>query len=99
MHGRWPLAPLMVSEIEAVWRDYARGFIREIYERADQPGVVMICEANERSEVEAMLADLPLAKAGFLDTEVIELKPFDLWTTLFARPVGGRSKAGDNENR
>ena len=76
---------LMVPEIEAVWRDYARGLIREIYERVDQRGVVMVCEAEDRFEVEAMLANLPLAKAGFLDTQVIELKPFELWQTLFER--------------
>ncbi len=79
--------PLMVPEIEAVWRDYSRGLIREIYERVDQRGVVMVCEANDRSEVEAMLANLPLAKAGFLDTQVIELKPFRLWQTLFQKPM------------
>lgn len=75
--------PLMVQEIEAVWRDYSRGLIREIYERVDQRGVVMVCEANDRAEVEEMLTNLPLAKAGFLDTQVIELSPFGLWQTLF----------------
>jgi hypothetical protein len=48
----------------------------------------MVCEADDRSEVEAMLANLPLAKAGFLDTQVIELKPFSLWQTLFERHAG-----------
>ena len=78
--------PLMVPEIEAVWRDYARGLIREIYERVDQRGVVMVCESESHQEVEEMLANLPLAKAGFLDTQVIELKPFGLWQTLFRKP-------------
>ncbi len=80
-------APLMIPEIQAVWRDYAGGLIREIYERADQRGVVMVCEAEDRSEVEEMLANLPLAKAGFLDTQIIELKPFELWQTLFQKPL------------
>lgn len=31
-------APLMVAEIEAVWRDYSKGLMREIYERVDQRG-------------------------------------------------------------
>jgi hypothetical protein len=76
-------ASLMIPEIQAVWRDYTSGLIREIYERADQRGVVMVCEAEDRIEVEEMLARLPLAKAGFLDTQVIELKPFELWQALF----------------
>jgi hypothetical protein len=80
-------APLMVEEIEAVWRDYAGGLIREVYERVDRRGVVMICEAEGRSDVEEMLAGLPLAKAGLLDTQVIELKPCTLWQTLFSRTV------------
>lgn len=79
--------PLMVAEIEAVWRDYSRGLIREIYERVDQRGVVMVCEADDRAEVEEMLSNLPLAKAGFLDTQVIELRPFGLWQTLFRSVV------------
>jgi hypothetical protein len=62
-------APLMIAEIEAVWRDYTSGLIREIHERSDQRGVVMVCEADHRSEVEEMLENLPLAKAGFLDTQ------------------------------
>lgn len=87
------LAPLMVAEIEAVWRDYASGLIREIYERADQPGVVMVCEADDRSAVEEMLANLPLAQAGFLDTQVIEVKPFGLWQTLFVRGLGTSARS------
>lgn len=85
---------LMVAEIEAVWRDYARGLIREIYQRADQPGVVIMCEADTRAEVEQMVDALPLAKGGFIATEVIELAPFTLWSTLFAHPAaksGGSS--------
>lgn len=80
-------APLMIPEIEAVWRDYTRGLIREIYERADQRGVVMVCEADDRTEVQTMLENLPLAKAGFLDTQIIEIKPFELWQTLFQSPL------------
>ncbi len=79
--------PLMIHEIQAVWRDYTGGLIREIYERADQRGVVMVCETEDRTEVEEMLANLPLAKAGFLDTQVIELKPFELWQVLFKKPL------------
>ena len=81
------LQPLMRAEIEAVWRDYRSGLIREIYERADSPGVVMICEAESAAEVEQMLASLPMSDAGLLDTQVIALKPFEMWTTLFAAPV------------
>jgi hypothetical protein len=80
-------APLILAEIKAVWRDYQRGLIREIFERSDQRGVVMVCEADDRSEVEEMLANLPLVKAGFLDTQVIGVKPFGLWSALFASEI------------
>lgn len=87
-HAGWDqLQPLLVPEIEAVWRDYRSGLIREIYERADARGVVMICEAEDRREVEEMLARLPMTEAGFLDTSVMELKPFDMWSALFANEV------------
>ena len=77
----------MFAEIEAVWRNYSRGLIREIYERVDQRGVVMVYEALNRAEMERMLASLPLAEAGFLDIQLIELKPFGLCQTLFRKPV------------
>jgi hypothetical protein len=81
------LSALLVPEIEAVWRDYRSGLIREIYERADARGVIMVCEADTRDQVEQMAADLPLTKAGFLDIQILELKPFEMWQTLFANRV------------
>lgn len=81
------LQPLLRAEIEAVWHAYRAGLIREIFERADRAGVVMICEAENAEVVEAMLAALPMAQAGLLDTQVIALKPFELWSALFADPI------------
>lgn len=81
------LQPLMRAEIETVWRAYRSDLIREIYERADSPGVVMICEAESADTVEQMLASLPMSEAGLLDTQVIALKPFEMWTALFSEVV------------
>lgn len=79
------LAPLMIPEIEAVWRDYRSGLIREIYERIDRQGVVIICEADDPAAVHAMVDGLPLYAAGLLDVSVLEVGPFALWETLFNR--------------
>lgn len=39
------------------------------------PGAILIFEAD-RGTVEGAVAALPLARAGLIDTEVIELHPF-----------------------
>jgi hypothetical protein len=40
------------------------------------PGAVLVMETANRGEAEAALAALPLAGAGVIDFELIELHPF-----------------------
>lgn len=61
------MAPHMKDEIDYVWRHYESGLIREIYERGDARGVIMVLEASTAAEVQGFIADLPLVKEGFLD--------------------------------
>jgi hypothetical protein len=80
------IAPYSRHEMTTVWRDYLNGTIRELYQRADGSGVVMVVEAEDEAAVQAMLDKLPLSQAGFLDTQVIGLAPFALWSALFREP-------------
>jgi len=78
-------APHMVPEIETVWRQYLNGDLREIYQY--DGGVVIILEAVSQAAAEGLVAELPLAQAGLIETRVIALQPFKMWDVLFANPV------------
>ncbi len=79
------LRPRMRAELEYVWRAYREGSIRELYET--ETGVVLLVEAAGRAEVDRLVERLPLAEAGLLEIEVHELRPFAMWSQLFALPV------------
>ena len=72
------------AEMELVWRHYASGFIRELYQRAGGAGVVMILEAAEIEAVAAFADELPLKQAGLIDITIMPLEPFTMWRALFA---------------
>jgi hypothetical protein len=78
------MGPHMKAEIDYVWRHHESGFIREIYERGDALGVIMVLEAASPAEVKTFIDELPLVKAGFLDVQFMSLKPFSMWNVLFA---------------
>jgi hypothetical protein len=88
------------EEMRALWRLYRGEVVREMYSPG-RPGAVLVFEAASPEEVDAALADLPLAAAGLIVFEVIELHPFGAFEVLFAggqppvRPVGG--KDGDSD--
>jgi hypothetical protein len=49
-----------------------------------QPGAVLVLEAACAREAEAAVAGLPLAAAGLIVFEFIELRPFSALQVLFA---------------
>jgi muconolactone delta-isomerase len=55
---------------------YARGFIRQIWHRADLPGVCMVIEAESEASVRQGLESLPFAQAGMLELSIVPLKPY-----------------------
>jgi muconolactone delta-isomerase len=51
---------LLEEEAEHVRALYLEGSIRAIWRRNDEPGAILIFEANTQDQVEQIMADLPL---------------------------------------
>ncbi|WP_063800812.1 RNA-binding protein [Mastigocoleus testarum] len=74
----------LAAEAEKVWQLYISESLREIYLRTDQPGAVVVLECVDVEAAKAILATLPLVKAGMLDFDFIPLGPFRTYELLFA---------------
>jgi hypothetical protein len=71
------------AEMRALWQLYRDGVVREMYSPG-RPGAVLVLEAASGKDAEAALAGLPLAAAGLIDFELVELHPFSALEVLFA---------------
>ncbi len=69
------IAPHAAAEMDALRQYQAQGTLTKAYSPGG-PGAVLMFDATTREAVEALAASLPLALAGLIDTEVIELHPF-----------------------
>lgn len=77
------ISRLNLSEMEYVWSRYKSGAIREMYERADGRGVVLILELDDEVAARTLLDKLPLAQEHLIKVEMIELRPFSMLSALF----------------
>jgi hypothetical protein len=73
---------LLRSEAAAVLRLMHKGIVREIYFNENHEAVLVL-ESHNRIEARSILKRLPLVKGGFIDFEIMELRPY----TGFARFV------------
>lgn len=89
------LKALLPDETRAVLDLYLAGRIHEWYFRQDRPGAVFLIEADSVEAARALLAGLPLSKAGLIDYDLVPVGPYIPLATLLrqdnARP--GRKKA------
>ncbi len=68
---------LLEEEAEHVRALYLEGSLRAIWRRNDEPGAILIFEANTQDQVEQIMANLPLAKRGMLEVAMTtELTPY-----------------------
>lgn len=73
------------EDVARVWELYSEGFIREIYQRGDNPFTVLILEADSLEDAKAKLASIPFAQMGITEFKtVIPLQPFTGFDNLFA---------------
>jgi hypothetical protein len=71
-----------------MWERYEIDQVREFYLRADhQPGVVLVFECDDMTEVEQLVAALPMVEASLLEFEVIPLRPYIGFRELFEDPT------------
>ncbi len=75
------------AEMRELWELYRDGTVREMYSPGG-PGAVLVLEAAAREDAGQALAGLPLARAGVIEFELIELHPFAALGMLFADKEG-----------
>lgn len=79
------ILPLVDEEESLAWRFYREGFVRDFF-MTDRAGtVIVIAEAASATDVRRRFEELPLVKAELVDYDVVELRPFTNWETLFSK--------------
>ncbi len=89
-------ADLLRHEAAAVWRLQSSGIVREICFTHPERHAVLTLECASLSAARSHLAALPLARAGLIEFQLLELRPYDGYERLFAAgydapadPAGG----------
>lgn len=77
------IAPIARKELDALWRLYASGRVREMYFPGG-PGAVLLLETESIDAAQTLLAELPLVTNRIVDFELIELRPVSAFATLLA---------------
>ena len=67
---------LVQEEVRVAVQLYLDGKIDQWYTRSDGKGVVLFLRCKTAEEAKAVLAGLPLVKAGYIDVEYIPVGPF-----------------------
>jgi len=75
---------LFRDEARRVWELQQSGVLREIYFHAEEHTAILALECANSDEAQALLATLPLVKAGLIDFKIIPLAPYDGFNRLFA---------------
>jgi hypothetical protein len=76
---------LVQEEVHVAVQLYLDGKIDQWYTRSDGKGAVLFLHCTTVDEAKAILAGLPLVKAGYLDVEYIPVGPFS-GLRFLARP-------------
>lgn len=77
------------ESIESEWAKsreyYAKGLLRFIWLFDDQPVIMSIFEADSREHMDALLADYPGVKQGFVTAEIHKVGPYGGFMPEFAQ--------------
>lgn len=69
-------APYLEEEANHALRLYRDETVREIYNRTDGKGAILVLEANDEEHARQVVGELPLAKVGLLSFEIYGTKPY-----------------------
>ena len=83
--ARTAIAPHVREELGVLWRLYASGTAREMYSPGG-PGAVLVLETDSIDAARESLGVLPLVAHEIIDFELIELRPFAAFGSLFTGP-------------
>jgi hypothetical protein len=79
--------PFVSAEAAQAWEFYASEQIRQMYYIADMSGAVMLWEGETVESVTQEVQKLPMVKEGILTCEIIPLKPYTGFASLFAQQL------------
>lgn len=75
-HKPEDFAPHLEAESAYAMKLFADEKVRELYNRTDGKGAVLVLEADSVEAAEEILNGLPLVKLGLLTIEVYGIKPY-----------------------
>ena len=87
------ILPFVSAEASQAWEFYASEQIRQMYYIADRGGAVMFWEGESVESVTQQVQNLPMVKEGFLVCEILPLKPFTGYASLFAQQYADQHKS------
>lgn len=77
------LAPLAEAEAAAAFARYAAGTFRSMHVLPDRPGAMVVLECASLDEARAVMAELPMVKAGLIDFDYSRMLPYTSVKALF----------------
>jgi len=75
---------MKILEARKAWELHQSGIVRELYFSADKDEAVLVLECDSADEARRQLAELPLMRAGLIDSQVIPLVAYSGFERLFA---------------
>jgi len=69
-------APYLEEEANHALRMYRDEIVREIYNRTDGKGAIVVLECKDEEHAKQLVGELPLAKVGLLSFEIYGTKPY-----------------------
>ena len=69
-------APYLADEANHALTMYRDEIVREIYNRTDGKGAIVVLECNDEEHARQLMGELPLAKVGLLSFEIYGTKPY-----------------------
>jgi hypothetical protein len=77
---------VLINESYQVYHFFQEGIIRDIY-FTENENAVIILECKSKDEATNLLSTLPLVKAGLINFEVMELRPYTGFDRIIRKPI------------
>ena len=83
------MGPYFSDEVKHTLESYLDGHIRSFWFKAESRGIVLMLESTDKEEALRVLGELPLVVAGFIEFDLIPLRPLMPLGMLIGRdPMG-----------
>lgn len=79
------LAALQAKEMTAEWALQKAEVLRQAHSRTDQPGAILMLEAQTAAEAQQKLAALPFVKEGLVEFDLYPYQAYEAYEGLFGK--------------